>query len=215
MKSPRIHLAVLAAAVVVLVPGTAVAGYASFEDGPFGVHEDGIEWLASTGVTAGCTPSEYCPDDGVSRAQMATFLHRLSGRAPGTDPSVDARTVEGRSAADLEVVNGFAEVTEQARVTDAVVDLEVACPPGTRVLGGGGMIDGLFAQYMGGPTADGRGWFVVWVSDDYRTREVEVRVTATCAPVDAGAAAASTTTDEDRAGAVATLRREVEERRAG
>jgi hypothetical protein len=74
------------------------------------------------------------------------------------------------------------------------------------------MIDGMFAQYMGGPTAQGRGWFVVWVSDDYRTHEVEARMTATCAPVAPGVSAASTTTDEGRERAVGALRRQVAER---
>jgi hypothetical protein len=212
MQTSRIPRVVLVAALAVLVPGTAIAGYASFEDGPFGVHEDGIEWLADTGVTSGCTPSEYCPHDPVSRAQMATFMHRLSGTAQGTAPSVDAASVEGRNASDLEVINGFVEVAEKDRVIDSVVDLEVRCPPGTRALGGGGMIDGMFAQYMGGPTAEGRGWFVVWVSDDYRTHEVEARVTATCAPVAPGVSAASTTTDEERERAVGALRHQVAER---
>jgi hypothetical protein len=212
MRSPSpLPLTVVVLALAVLVPASAFAGYASFKDGPFGVHEDGIEWLAGSGVTAGCTPSEYCPGDGVTRAQMATFLHRLAGHADGTEPSVDAATLEGRSAGQLEVVNGFSRVVETQRVIDSVVEAEASCPEGTQALGGGGMIDGLFAQYMGGPTADGKGWFVVWVSDDYRTHEVEVQVTATCAPVGTGVSSASAS-DEERAGAVEALRRRVEER---
>jgi hypothetical protein len=211
MRTSRTTLGVLAAAIVVLVPGTAIAGYAAFEDGPFGVHEDGVEWLTKAEVTNGCTPTEYCPGEAVTRAQMATFMHRLSGHAAGVGPSVDAATLEGRRAADLEVVNGFATVTEEQRVTDAVVDLEATCPTGTRALGGGGTIDGMFSQYMGGPTADGAGWFVVWVSDDYRTREVDATVTVTCAPT-AGVSAAATSVD-DRGQAVDRLRAEAAQRR--
>ena len=37
-----------------------------------------VERLAELGITAGCAsePAEYCPDDPVTRAQMATFLRR-------------------------------------------------------------------------------------------------------------------------------------------
>jgi hypothetical protein len=216
MLTPRTATAtVVALALSMLVPASALAGYASFKDGPFGVHEDGVAWLAGSGVTAGCTPSEYCPDDEVTRAQMATFMHRLSGHAEGVAPAVDAATVEGRSAEDLEVVNGFTRVVEEQRRIDSVVEVEARCPEGTEALGGGGMIDGLFAQYMGGPTADGAGWFVVWVSDDYRTHEVDARVVVTCAPTSTpvGASAASTS-DEERAATVQSLRAEVRERRA-
>lgn len=211
MRTPR-AVAVLAAALTVLVPGTALAGYATFTDGPFGVHEDGVDWLSRRGITAGCTPSEYCPGDPVTRAQMATFMHRLSGHASGVDSSVDASTVEGRGAQDLEVVNDFATVTEKVRETDAVIDVEATCPAGSRALGGGGAIDGLFSQYMGGPTSDGSGWYVVWVSDDYRTREVDAEVTVTCAPVSTVAAAASDS-PRDRSAAVDALRAEAATRR--
>jgi hypothetical protein len=213
MRFPRrTTLSALVLAIAVLVPATALAGYASFKDGPFGVHEDGVDWLAGSGVTAGCTPSEFCPGDPVTRAQMATFLHRLSGRASGVAPTVDAATVEGRRAHDLEVVNDFARVVETQRHVDAVVEVEARCPEGTQALGGGGTIDGLFAQYMGGPTADGRGWFVVWVSDDYRTHEVDASVVVGCAPTGPSVSSASAVADEDRSGAVEALREQVEER---
>ena len=214
MRSTRtVTITAFALALSLLIPATAIAGFENFKDGPFGVHEDGVAWLAGSGVTAGCTPSEYCPDGEVTRAQMATFMHRLSGHAEGVAPAVDAATVEGRSAEDLEVVNGFARVVEEQRQIDSVVEVEARCPEGTEALGGGGMIDGLFAQYMGGPTADGAGWFVVWVSDDYRTHEVDARVVVTCAPtstpVTASAASAS---DEERAASVDSLRAEVRQR---
>jgi hypothetical protein len=44
-----------------------------------------IEWVYLQHITAGCTTTTYCPDDPVTRAQMATFLARalhLSGSAP-------------------------------------------------------------------------------------------------------------------------------------
>ncbi len=39
----------------------------------------GIEALAASGITQGCGGSNFCPDDNVTRAQMATFLARALG----------------------------------------------------------------------------------------------------------------------------------------
>jgi hypothetical protein len=82
---------------------------AQFEDvTPGSTHAPGIDWLVGAGVTAGCNPAGtlYCPGDGVTRAQMATFMHRLSGNAEGIAPSVDAATVEGLTAAELQGQQG-------------------------------------------------------------------------------------------------------------
>lgn len=35
------------------------------------------EWIKNRGVTTGCSATEYCPLDNVTRAQMALFMHRL------------------------------------------------------------------------------------------------------------------------------------------
>jgi hypothetical protein len=48
-----------------------------FGDVPFDYWAyDFIETLAAHGITAGCGDNEYCPEDPVSRAQMAVFLER-------------------------------------------------------------------------------------------------------------------------------------------
>jgi hypothetical protein len=38
-----------------------------------------IEALAASGVTAGCTATQYCPDAPLTRGQMAVFLSRALG----------------------------------------------------------------------------------------------------------------------------------------
>ncbi len=46
------------------------------------IFEDNIEKLATAGVTKGCNPPTndmFCPDDYVTRGQMAAFLHRADG----------------------------------------------------------------------------------------------------------------------------------------
>jgi hypothetical protein len=50
-----------------------------FFDDDTSVFEDDIEWLAQTGITRGCNPpanTAYCPNDPVTRGQMAAFLTR-------------------------------------------------------------------------------------------------------------------------------------------
>jgi uncharacterized protein YkwD len=73
---------------------------ANFRDVPSGhPHAGAIGALAATGITAGCEPNRFCPEDTVSRAQMATFLRRalkLSERAP-----VGLRDVSGTHAGSI------------------------------------------------------------------------------------------------------------------
>jgi len=50
-----------------------------FTDDNGSIFEDDIDKLATAGVTKGCGPGLYCPDDKVTRGQMAAFLHRALG----------------------------------------------------------------------------------------------------------------------------------------
>jgi hypothetical protein len=75
--------AVIAAAVA--VPSVAAAEHGGgFTDVPADhpFHDD-IEWLASQGITQGCNEHMFCPEDDVTRGQMAALLHRM---AEGSDP---------------------------------------------------------------------------------------------------------------------------------
>jgi hypothetical protein len=59
-----------------------------FADVGHSIFEDDIEAIAAAGITKGCTPpvnDKFCPDDVVTRGQMAGFLHRapLPPRADG------------------------------------------------------------------------------------------------------------------------------------
>lgn len=56
-------------------PFTDIAGH------PF---EGEIIWLYHSGITAGCTSNRFCPDDSVTREQMASFLVRALGPLPTT-----------------------------------------------------------------------------------------------------------------------------------
>lgn len=103
-------IAVLSGLVGALV-AVPVAVYAShsFNDVPNTntFHAD-IAWLKESGVTKGCNPpsnTQFCPDDNVTREQMAAFMRRLAqymGAEDGTPARAD--TVDGKHAADLTVV---------------------------------------------------------------------------------------------------------------
>jgi hypothetical protein len=47
-----------------------------FVDDDGSVHEPSIDALAQAGITVGCGPDIFCPDDPVRRHEMATFLTR-------------------------------------------------------------------------------------------------------------------------------------------
>lgn len=86
---------IIAVAMLLVIPGVASATHIFTDVADGSTHAPGIEWVANAGVTAGCGDgSTYCPNDAVNRAQMATFMYRLSGNAPGIDPSVAAATAE-------------------------------------------------------------------------------------------------------------------------
>jgi hypothetical protein len=106
-------LVALASATLAAV-GTAVALDGFTDVQPGSTHEAGIDWLVENRITSGCADSRYCPNDPVTRAQMGTFMHRLSGNAVGIDPSVDAATLEGRSAEELARPRAAAYVTTGA-----------------------------------------------------------------------------------------------------
>ncbi len=60
-----------------------------FVDTAGSVFQSDIERLASAGVTKGCNPPDndrFCPDQPVTRAQMASFLVRAEGLTPITVP---------------------------------------------------------------------------------------------------------------------------------
>lgn len=114
----------LLAAVLSLVPLAAVASH-GFSDVPdTNVFHADIDWLKNSGVTLGCNPNDdppntlFCPQDPVTREQMAAFLHRLA-----LNQVVDAGFLGGVPAAD------YLERADSAAVAQSI-------PPGTALTGG-------------------------------------------------------------------------------
>src|SRR5690606_491024 len=63
-----------------------------FADDDDSIYQSDIEWLAETGITRGCNPpfqDRFCPDERVSRGQMAAFLVRALGLPAAANRFVD------------------------------------------------------------------------------------------------------------------------------
>ena len=98
-------VAALVVALTLIVPVAAFAATSLFEDVPDdSIFVNDINWMKVSGVTKGCNPpinTKYCPGDNVTRQQMSAFMHRLA-----VNQVVDAGTVEGLTAAELEGQKG-------------------------------------------------------------------------------------------------------------
>lgn len=70
----------LLAVLAVLLPTAAVANH-GFTDVPSSAfyHSD-VDQMKRAGITGGCGGTNYCPDQAVTRGQMATFMNRGIGR---------------------------------------------------------------------------------------------------------------------------------------
>ena len=63
-----------------------------------------IDLIFNAGITKGCTPTEYCPNDFVNREQMASFLARTAGLG-ANPPIANAKTAQ--TAANANTVGGY------------------------------------------------------------------------------------------------------------
>lgn len=75
---------------------------AVFDDTVDSVFVEDVAWLSAAGITRGCGPVSFCPEDPVTRGQMAAFLVRALGLA---DPGKGDRFVDDDSsvfAADID-----------------------------------------------------------------------------------------------------------------
>ncbi|MEA3510542.1 MAG: S-layer homology domain-containing protein, partial [Actinomycetota bacterium] len=81
----------------------------SFEDTVGSPFVEDIEWLAAEGITKGCNPvanTRFCPNEAVTRGQMAAFLHRALNDfvdvPPPPPPPPDPPSAWGVEVADYE-----------------------------------------------------------------------------------------------------------------
>ncbi|MEJ7748528.1 MAG: hypothetical protein WKF56_04445 [Candidatus Limnocylindrales bacterium] len=112
-RSRRARLvACLVVGLLVGAPVSVVLATHVFPDVPDGTtHAAAIERIAEAGITAGCGGTvNYCPNQAVSRDQMATFLNRsLSRVALGTTGS--SNTIDLAAGEDFSLAYQIGEVT--------------------------------------------------------------------------------------------------------
>ncbi len=206
-RRSRVVVLVLSLALVSVLAATVGALAADrFSDVPSGhPFQDEIGWMADSGISEGFPDGTFRPTSPVTRQAMAAFLQRLAGHDPEVAPIVHAASLDG-----------YEIVFDEAVTTDFLIDMEVTCPAGMKAVGGGGLVDDLFSIAMSGPTEDGDGWFVVWLSMDFQPWTVESAVVVTCLPAGDAAlrAAAAPVPDAEREAMVDTLRARVEARQA-
>jgi hypothetical protein len=160
LRTPRRLVLLLALAGLLSVPTVALANHVFSDVGDGSVHAPGIEYLADTGITAGCDegpPPRFCPGDSLTRAQMGTFLYRSSGHDPATPPSVNAASI-----ADIEIVHDENTVGGNSSTNPN----SVTCPDGMIAFGGGGTAVNGWVLKDSYPLDDGIGWRVVHRTDD-------------------------------------------------
>jgi hypothetical protein len=81
------------------------------------IYHNDIDAIADAGVTTGCGGGNYCPNDYVTRGQMAAFLNRLGALAPGKVPVVNADRLDGLDANELARVN-YGQNISSPTITD-------------------------------------------------------------------------------------------------
>ncbi len=84
-----IAFALAAAATNTISPAAAgtLAPGGSFTDDDGNTHEGSIEAIKAEAITTGCSATRYCPDEPVTRGQMAAFLTRALKLPAATTPS--------------------------------------------------------------------------------------------------------------------------------
>lgn len=146
-------IAVLSGLVGALI-AVPVAVYAAhtFNDVPSSntFHSD-IDWLAEAGITQGCNPPSndlFCPEEEVTREQMAAFMHRFAeylGAEDGTPARADhadtantagnAQQLQGNTVADL--VPRAAFVSTGTPSAELPLEVEITAPAPGVILANG------------------------------------------------------------------------------
>lgn len=187
---------------LIVAPLTAVASHV-FDDVPNDntFHND-ITAIADAEVTKGCNPpanDEYCPNDNVTRGQMAAFMNRLGALGPGKTPVVNAATANeadhATTANDADRAAGLDQVTyatnselldSPGQDTDGV-SLTANCPADHLAVGGSYALpinNGRFNTTRSEPVDDGEAWQVTWYNTVASNFGGTFTVTAVCVQAD-------------------------------
>jgi len=118
-RHTRLLPVVIAALLVALIPGLAIAANPFNDLIPGSVHNTNIDLIYNAGITTGCVPGQqYCPTDFVTRQEMASFLARTAGLGANA-PVANAKTLSGLAANGLVRANAGAQGSTSATVAAA------------------------------------------------------------------------------------------------
>ena len=115
-KWARVAMVVTVTALIV-APLTAIASHTFTDVSDSNTFHADIDWLASAGITKGCNPptnDQYCPNDDVTRGQMAAFMKRFNDYVTAQLGS-NAVTARTGDEADIPMV-GLPSYTEVSTV---------------------------------------------------------------------------------------------------
>lgn len=119
-RTPKRSVTIVAVVALVLgaIPLGIMAAH-NFTDVPNDhVFHGDIEWLAEADVTRGCNPPAntlFCPEDNVTRGQMAAFLNRLAN-----NQVVNAATAQTANTANTADTAGHADTADDADTLDGM-----------------------------------------------------------------------------------------------
>jgi hypothetical protein len=130
----RYALAIVTLAGLLALPVGALANHAFTDVPTTDMFHTSIARLKGAAITAGCTPTTYCPDATVTRGQMAAFLARTGGRVDGTHFTASTVSFGGglNGLASLQikagdVTGGTAYILVEVDA-QATINARTACP---------------------------------------------------------------------------------------
>ena len=185
IRVPRrvLRLGAVVVAVGVLTASSVALASHTFDDvDSNSVFHEAITWLKEAGVTIGCNPpsnTEFCPEDNVTREQMAAFMKRLA-----ENRVVDAAQLQGQPASDFTQDLVWVETSHTFTQWQDGDEKQapVLCPGGTLVVSGGSREEGEDIILVDGyPDAARQGWVAQYQNSLGSEQTAEVVVYALCA----------------------------------
>lgn len=129
LKGRRTALVLAGAITLLILAATIVAANHEFSDVPASAfYHDEVSYIAARDITTGCGGTKYCPNNAVTRGQMAVFLQKTSQISSPifiTDTE-GAGTVDLDAAETMCVTGSHTPAYPQVARLDAWVSLEGA-----------------------------------------------------------------------------------------
>lgn len=88
MRFTKFRLAGAVTVIALVIPAAASAVFTDVPPGAF--YADSVAWAADNGITTGKTPTQFAPEEAVTRGQLVTFLKRYNDNV--VEPALGAAT---------------------------------------------------------------------------------------------------------------------------